>query len=79
MTRIQEKMLFKGKDIPREERNSVKEVLEGEEETYQRCLEQQLVSLNDLTFSISDMVRGKCIFLCVEDIVAAILEIKNFI
>ena len=32
-----------------------------------------------VTFSISDMVRGKCVFLTVEDIVKAITETKNFI
>ena len=63
MTRIQEKMLFKGKDIKREKKDTIEEVLESEEEVYKKNLSEQLANLSELTFSISDMVRGKCVFL----------------
>ena len=38
LTRIQEKMLFKGKNIAREKKETVAEMLEGEEEAYKRNL-----------------------------------------
>ena len=79
MMRIQEKMLFQGKEFKREAKSTIKEVLESEEEAYKKNLQEALESLTEVTFKISDMVRGKCIFLCVEDIIETIVQIKNFV
>ena len=63
MMRIQEKMLFKDKKIEREKKDTVEEMLKSEEEIYKKNLVEALSEKKELTFSISDMVRGKCIFL----------------
>ena len=78
--RIQEKMLFKGVKYERPPfgTQTMQEVLDGEEESYKSYLAKLLESKSEVIFTISDMVRGKCVFLSIEDIIATVRLIRQF-
>lgn len=35
--------------------------------------------MKDLTFTISDMVRGKCVFMFIEDIIQTVKDITDYV
>ena len=80
MMRIQEKMFFKGnKQVERRYKSTIKETLKLEDEVYQECVEKELQELKEVKFSISDMVRAKCTFVNMEDIIDTVYKIKGFV
>ncbi len=56
----------------------MEESLKGEEERYQQSLEKLLSEKESIVFGISDMVRAKCIFGSVGDIIETVRFIKAF-
>lgn len=85
MIRIAEKLLFKKKPGDKDQRaghelsKTIKTTLEKEEEGYKKRITETLNSKDNIEFTISDMLRGKCIFLTVDDILLAIANIKGFV
>ena len=79
MMRIQEKILFKGKSIEHSLRETIDETLESEEEGYKTNVKAALSEIKSLKFEVSDMVRGKCGFSDIEDILNTIQDIKKYI
>lgn len=45
---------------------------------YQEKLKHLLSTKENITFAVSDMVRAKCIFLNIEDIIETVRKIKTF-
>ena len=79
--RIQEKLLFKKKSYNRPEVDPAKpmeDILQEEQETYDKVLEEMLEKEEQIVFTISDMVRGKCMFLQIRDIIDTVIEIQQF-
>ena len=56
----------------------LKEVLEGEGEAYEEELGNKLKSRESVVFEISDMVRGKCVFVSIRDIIDTVQAIKEY-
>ena len=77
MIRIKEKMLF-GKQEKREKkaRETIQATIDNEDKEYKEAIDRLLKEKEEVTFKISDMVRGKCVFLEVEDIIKTVKEIK---
>lgn len=69
MTRIQEKMFFKSKEIVRKKWPTIASVLKNEEQIYKSNIEKALEEVTEITFNISDMIRAKCTFSSLEDII----------
>ena len=80
MIRIKEKMLFP-KDAKRKinAKETIQETINNEDKEYREEIDQLLKEKEEVTFKISDMVRGKCVFLKVEDIIDTVKEIKKFV
>ena len=80
MIRIKEKMLF-GKTQKQEKKakETIQETIESEDNEYKQAIDRLLKEKEEVTFKISDMVRGKCVFLEVEDIILAVNQIKEFV
>ena len=80
MIRIKEKMLFP-KDAKRKinAKETIQATIDNEDKEYREEIDRLLKGKEEVTFKISDMVRGKCVFLEVEDIIKTINEIKEFV
>ena len=64
MIRIKEKMLFgKEKEMKKSPKDTIKETIENEDEEYKKAIDKELEEMKEVTFKVSDMVRGKCVFL----------------
>lgn len=50
-------------------KGSIKEILKREETNYKNIIDELLEKATNVSFKISDMVRGKCVFLEVSDII----------
>lgn len=80
LTRIKEKMFFsKDGTNKREMKGAILDVLEKEEKDYLIKVDELLESRESVQFKISDMVRGKCIFLEIGDIIETVNDIKRFV
>ena len=71
-------MLFKGVAYERPKATSLEEVLEMEETRYHSKLGELLEERSEVVFGISDMVRGKCTFLYINDIIECVKAIKAY-
>ena len=73
MIRIKEKMLFsKTHKQEKKTKETLQETIESEDKEYKETIDRLLKEKDEVTFKISDMVRGKCVFLEVEDIILAV-------
>ena len=80
MIRIKEKMLFgKTEKLDKKAKETIQETIESEDSEYKRAIDRILKEKEEVTFKISDMVRGKCVFLEVEDIIQTVNQIKEFV
>ena len=80
MIRIKEKMLFgKTENLDKKAKETIQETIESEDSEYKRAIDRILKEKEEVTFKISDMVRGKCVFLEVEDIIQTVNQIKEFV
>lgn len=80
LTRIKEKMLFgKNESKKGEMTGSIREILEQEEKEYLNKVDELLEKKESVLFKISDMVRGKCVFIDVEDIIETVNDIKALV
>ena len=55
------------------------EHLEEQQKTYEKSVENKLKNEDSLEFTLSDMVRGKCTFAKIEDIIETIISIKAYV
>jgi molybdenum-dependent DNA-binding transcriptional regulator ModE len=66
ITRIIEKMLFKketgGGEGEKQAARDLGEQLDREDQEYREKIQEKLQNQESVTFTISDMVRGKCVF-----------------
>lgn len=77
--RIKEKMLFgKQEVIEKYPKPTIEETLISEDEDYRRKIDEILSQKEEVVFKISDMVRGKCVFMDVNDIILTVDQIKAF-
>ena len=53
--------------------------LEEQKKIYEKLVEDKLKNEESLEFTISDMVRGKCTFSKIEDIIETIANIKKYV
>ena len=53
--------------------------LEEQQRTYEKSVEDKLKNVDSLEFTISDMVRGKCTFSKIEDIIETIANIEAYV
>ena len=80
MIRIKEKMLFgKAEKMEKKAKGTIQETIESEDKDYKEAIDRLLEEKEEVTFKISDMVRGKCVFLEVEDIILTVNQIKEFV
>ena len=80
MNRIKEKMLFGKKEVRKKNaKETISATIENEDKEYSEEIDRLLEERHEVTFTVSDMVRGKCVFLEVEDIIKTIKDIKEFI
>lgn len=80
LTRIKEKMFFAKEEAAKSVvSGSVREVLQREETEYLRKVDDVLEKRENVLFEITDMVRGKCVFLEVADIIETVNDIKRFV
>ena len=64
MIRIKEKMLFgKAQNLDKKAKNTIQDTIESEDRDYKEAIDRLLKEKDEVTFKISDMVRGKCVFL----------------
>ena len=64
MIRIKEKMLFgKVQNLEKKAKNTIQDTIESEDRDYKEAIDRLLKEKDEVTFKISDMVRGKCVFL----------------
>ena len=77
LLRIQQKMLFKSAKYIPPLSSSLTEVYEKEEKAYFTFLTSLLDKKQEVNFEISDMVRGKCTFTDIKDIIDTISLIKQ--
>ncbi len=59
--------------------DSIKSVLDKEQKEYSTQIDRILKEKETVQFKISDMVRGKCVFLEVGDIIHTVNLIKKFV
>lgn len=71
-------MLLKKDTIERKPAKTVQEVRDGQDAAYEQHLKKKLESMNEVEFKISDMVRGKCVFAELTDIVQTVKQIKQY-
>eukprot|EP00178_Gracilaria_changii_P004060 TRINITY_DN1626_c0_g1_i13.p1 TRINITY_DN1626_c0_g1~~TRINITY_DN1626_c0_g1_i13.p1 ORF type:complete len:181 (+),score=33.20 TRINITY_DN1626_c0_g1_i13:1108-1650(+) len=77
--RIKEKMLIgKTTTFNRSPKQSIQETLDSEDQEYKDKIDEILSTKSDVEFKISDMVRGKCVFTDISDIILTIDQIKSF-
>ena len=80
MIRIKEKMLFgKAQNLEKKAKGTIQDTIESEDREYKEAIDRLLKEKEEVTFKISDMVRGKCVFLEVEDIILTVNQIKEFV
>ena len=60
-------------------KGSIKQILAQQETTYRKIIDELLEKSTAVPFKISDMVRGKCVFLEVSDIIDTVKSIKDFV
>lgn len=60
-------------------KGSIKQILAQQETNYKTIIDQLLENSTAVPFKISDMVRGKCVFLEVSDIIHTVKSIKDFV
>ncbi len=60
-------------------KGSIKKILAQQETNYKTIIDQLLENSTAVPFKISDMVRGKCVFLQVADIIHTVKSIKDFV
>ena len=60
-------------------KGSIKQILAQQETNYKTIIDQLLENSTAVPFKISDMVRGKCVFLEVSDIIDTVKSIKDFV
>ena len=60
-------------------KGTISEILEREDTNYRKVIDELLEKSTSVPFKISDMVRGKCVFLEVSDIIEAVKSIKEFV
>ncbi len=65
--------------MQREQKNTIEQTLESEEQDYKKRIDDILKEKSEISFKISDMVRGKCIFVEINDIILTIKQIKAFV
>lgn len=58
---------------------SIQDVLERQQKSYLKIVDEKLKGLDKITFEISDMVRGKCVFFEIPDIIETVYRIKKFV
>ncbi len=58
---------------------SIEEVLKKQEDTYLSEIDKILQSKDQIEFQLTDMVRGKCVFLEITDVIETVNEIKRFV
>ena len=64
MIRIKEKMLFgKAQNLDKKAQDTIQDTIESEDRDYKEAIDRLLKEKDEVTFKISDMVRGKCVFL----------------
>ncbi len=56
----------------------MKNTIDFEEQEYKRKVDELINDKKDITFKISDMLRGKCVFISIPDIIITIDRIKAF-
>lgn len=59
--------------------STVKEVLENEQKNYTKVIKNELESLDTIRFQVDDMLRGKCTFVSLSDIIETVTDIKHYI
>ena len=60
-------------------KGKIKQILQREETNYRKIIDDLLQNTTTVSFKISDMVRGKCVFLEVSDIIETVKSIKKFV
>ena len=60
-------------------KGSIKQILAQQETNYKTIIDELLEKSTTVPFKISDMVRGKCVFLQVSDIIDTVKSIKDFV
>lgn len=53
--------------------------MKNEELVYKSSIEKALSEITEITFNISDMIRAKCTFSSLEDIIETVQNIKRFV
>ena len=70
-------MLFpKDNKLEKKARETVQATIDKEDKEYRDAIDRLLKEKDEVTFKISDMVRGKGVFLDVEDIIQTVKDIK---
>ena len=60
-------------------RGTIKQILDRQETNYRKIIDELLEKSTSVPFKISDMVRGKCVFLEISDILETVKSIKDYI
>ena len=60
-------------------KGTIMQILSQQEINYRKIIDDLLEKSTTVSFQISDMVRGKCVFLQVADIIETIKSIKDFV
>ncbi len=60
-------------------KGSINQILDKQEINYRKIIDERLENSTAVTFKISDMVRGKCVFLEVSDIIDTVKSIKEYV
>ena len=60
-------------------KGTIQEILVREESEYRKIIDDLLENATTVPFKISDMVRGKCVFLEISDIIETVKSIKDFV
>ncbi len=58
---------------------TIKQILVRQENNYRNIIDELLEKATAVPFKISDMVRGKCVFLEISDIIETVKQIKEFV
>ena len=81
LLRIQEKIFFRGEQAGEKAGpggGRLEEGLREEEAAYQQRLGRLLAGREQVVFSVSDMVRGKCTFTSISDIIQTVKDIRRY-
>ena len=62
-----------------DEKKNLEQNMEEEDIKYKKMMDEKLSALSVVKFEVTDMVRGKCTFLQLSDILSTIQDIKSFV